>query len=353
MKIMQILPVFCFGGAETMCENMTYSLTKLGHDVVVVSLYNERTPICERMEQAGMRIIYLDKKLGGDVSMIPKLLRVIRAEKPDVVHTHLNVLKYAGLAAKLAGVKKCVHTLHNVAQKEASGLARKINAFYYRRGWVTPVALSPEVAKTVLEVYGLETDWVFNGVDLSRCLSKEDYTPSRPFSILHIGRFSDQKNHPGLLRAFRLVHEKYPDTVLRLMGDGPCLEETKNLIRELDLEDAVEFLGLQSNVYPFLRDADMFLLPSKYEGVPMTVIEAMGTGLPIVATAVGGVPDMLRDGESGLLPPVEENAVAEAVEKLIASQSLREKLGAAAKEDSKRFGADYMARRYFEIYQKR
>ena len=100
MKILQVIPYFCFGGAETMCENLTYSLRSLGHEVTVVSLYQERTPIAQRMEETGVKILYLDKKLGLDISMVPKLMKIMRQEKPDVVHTHLDVIKYATVAAK-------------------------------------------------------------------------------------------------------------------------------------------------------------------------------------------------------------------------------------------------------------
>ena len=121
MKILQVIPYFCFGGAETMCENLTYALTAMGHQVTVVSLYDEKTPIARRMENAGIKILYLDKKLGLDLSMIPKLMKIMKQETPDVVHTHLDVIKYAVAAAKLCGIKHCIHTVHNVAHEEAEG----------------------------------------------------------------------------------------------------------------------------------------------------------------------------------------------------------------------------------------
>ena len=126
MKILQVIPYFCFGGAETMCENLTYALRDLGHDVMVVSLYDDQTPIACRMEAAGIRIRYLDKKLGLDLSMVPKLITIMKQERPDVVHTHLDVIKYAAMAAKLSGVSRSVHTVHSVAHKEAEGILQKI-----------------------------------------------------------------------------------------------------------------------------------------------------------------------------------------------------------------------------------
>ena len=356
MKILQVIPYFCFGGAETMCENLTYALEKQGHQVTVVSLYGERTPISRRMEDAGVRIFYLDKKLGLDFSMIPKLMKIMKKERPDVVHTHLDVIKYAVAAAKLSGIRKCVHTVHNVAEKEAEGRIQKIiNNMYFKLGWSVPVALSPQVQRTIVEFYGIPAEKVpviFNGVDLSRCIPKDNYAAGNPVKLVHIGRFNEQKNHKGLLDAFRLLHQERPDTQLWLLGDGELREETEYHAEELGLKDSVRFLGSQSNVYPYLHEADIFLLPSRYEGMPMTIIEAMGTGLPVVATAVGGVPDMIRDGESGLLTNTDARNISQACARLVSDPALREKLGQNARKESVRFSADFMARRYTEEYER-
>ena len=355
MRILQVIPYFCFGGAETMCENLTYALLEQGHQVSVVSLYAERTPISERMEQAGVQITYLDKKLGLDVSMIPKLAKIIRQQKPDVVHTHLDVIKYAVAAAKIAGVKKCVHTVHNVADKEAEGkLQKMINSFYFKLGWSVPVALSPQVQETIVEFYGMKVRQVpviYNGVDLSRCIPKTNYQAADMLKLVHIGRFNEQKNHRRLLDAFRLLVQAFPNTQLQLLGDGELMDEIRQYARDLELENKVSFLGSQSNVYPYLHNADVFVLPSDYEGMPMTIIEAMGTGLPIVATAVGGVPDMLSDGQSGLLTECTPEAVYQACVKLAAEETLRKDLGIRAKQDSLRFSAQYMAQQYLKEYQ--
>jgi len=355
MKILQVIPYFCFGGAETMCENLTYVLTAMGHSVTVVSLYNEKTPIARRMEEAGIRILYLDKKLGLDVSMIPKLMKIIRQEKPDVVHTHLTVIKYAVISAKLCGIRRCIHTVHNVAREEAEGrLQQVMNTFFFRLGWCVPVALSPEVRRTIVSFYGMKEErvpMIYNGVDLGKCLPKTDYGLKKPTVLLHVGRFNEQKNHKGLLEAFSRILKSHPDCCLQLIGDGNLEEETKQYAEALGIGEKVLFLGNQSNVYPFLQNADVFLLPSRYEGMPMTIIEAMGTGLPIVASAVGGVPDMMTDGESGMLVSCEPEAVAQAVCTLLESEDLRQTIGQAAKAKSVEFSAAHMACAYSEIYE--
>ena len=356
MKILQVIPYFCFGGAEIMCENLTYALQKQGHEVVVVSLYAERTPISERMEQSGVKILYLDKKLGLDLTMVPKLAKIMKQERPEVVHTHLDVIKYAVAAAKLSGIRRCVHTVHSVAHKEAEGRIQKlVNSIYYKFGWSVPIALSAEVQDTIIDFYGLKKENVpviYNGVDLTKCMVKESYALHAPVKILHIGRFDTPKNHGGLLRAFKNLLEVYPDCQLELVGDGDLRPQIERQIDELNLQNQVVLHGMQSNVYPYLQEADLFVLPSTYEGNPMTIIEAMGTGLPIVATMVGGIPDMVRDGETALLVPCEEEAIQKACERLIADQTMRETLAAKAKLDSVRFSAAFMAAQYCNVYRK-
>ncbi len=354
MKILQVIPYFCFGGAETMCENLTYALRKAGHSVTVVSLYREKTPISLRMEEAGVKIRYLDKKLGLDVSMVPKLAKILKEEAPDAVHTHLDVIKYAVAAAKVAGVRHCVHTVHNVAEEEAEGTLQKIiNSTYFRLGWSTPVALSPKVQDSIVSFYAMEQAQVpviYNGIDLSRCMPKESYE-AETVRIVHIGRFNYQKNHRGLLEAFALLVKTNPHCCLDLLGDGELRREMEDYAKELGISEQVRFLGNQQNVYPYLQNADIFLLPSHFEGMPMTIIEAMGTGLPIVATRVGGVPDMLTDGESGILTENTPEDVAAALEKLAGDAALREEMGKNAMLESQRFSSQTMAENYVRVYQ--
>lgn len=356
MKIIQVMPEFGLAGAETMCENLTRELMKLGNQVIVVSLYTYHSAITDRLEQAGADVRYLGKKPGLDLSMISKLRKIFEIEKPDVVHTHRYVMRYAIPAARMAGVPRCVHTVHSIAQKENTKLGVRINRFFYRRGYSTPVALSTIVQRTVQEVYKLpeqKAPVVFNGIDLSRCREKKSYVmEGRPFSILHIGRFTDLKNQDLILKTVEKLKKKGIDFRLKLIGDGENLEAMKDLAKELGLEQEVSFLGLQADVYPFLEQADLFILPSKYEGMPMTLLEAMGTGLPIVASAVGGIPDMLENGESALLIEPTEQALEEAIIQLYSSETLRQKLGQGAILRSADFSAEAMAQNYVRLYQK-
>lgn len=353
MKIIQIMPEFGLAGAEIMCENLTYELKNMGHDVIVISMYDYHSAITDRLEENKIKVIYLNKKSGLDLSMITKMISVFRNEKPEVIHTHRYVMQYAIPAAIITGIKHRVHTVHNVAKMENSKPARVLNSFFFRFANVTPVALSNEIQKTIVEEYKLEKTSipvVLNGINLSKCIKKQSYELQDEIRILHIGRFSNQKNHKGLIEAFILIHEQFPNARLELIGDGENRDKILGQIKKNKLEQSIRILGQQNNVFDYLNNADIFVLPSNYEGIPMTLIEAMATGLPIVATNVGGIPDMLMNAEDAFVVNNNVTELAEAVEKLLQDKNLRIKFGTNAKIKSVKFSARVMAERYLKIY---
>jgi glycosyltransferase involved in cell wall biosynthesis len=339
-------------GAETMVENLSCGLAAEGCDVLVISFFDLHTAITERIENRGIKIKYLGKKRGFDPSIISKMRKIIKAYQPDVIHTHRYVLPYAFLASMGFKAKR-VHTVHNVAQKEQTKVGKNINRVLFRYFNVVPVALSKEIQRTIQEVYGLPDNRipvVFNGIDLSRCIVKESYARKDTFTVLHIGRFMDVKNHELLLRSFARFKGQHSDARLQLLGDGELKENMMQLAGQLNITDAVEFAGLQSNVYPWLHNADVFILPSKFEGMPMTLIEAMGTGLPIIASNVGGIPDMLSSQKEALLIEPKEEKIIEALEMVYSDAKKREYWGRNALQRSSLFSSQAMARKYLQLY---
>lgn len=351
MKIFQVIPALSFGGAEIMVENLSYALKKRGHEVCVISLSNYNSEITKRLQCNGIEVRFMGKRPGFDPSVIIKLKKLLKKEKPDAVHAHLNAVLYAMPAAILAGIKKRVYTIHSVAEHDGGKLVHFVNKILFKRMNVIPIALSPLVRESAQKLYGIEAVQIINnGIDLSKCKVKTDYSIKNNATILHIGRFSRSKNHSMLISAFSSVHEKYPQTRLQLIGAGEEKENAENLVRELRLTNCVEFVGETDKVFEYLNGADIFVLPSLFEGQPITLIEAMGTGLPIVATCVGGIPDMVSDKENGILSSLDTESIASSLGSLLESAELREKIGKNATESAKIYSADVMAGEYEKIY---
>ena len=325
IKVMQIMPEFRLAGAEIMVENLAAALEEHNISACVVSLYKERTAITDRLAEKNIPVFYLGKKRGPDLRAAYRLYKLFRKERPTVVHTHRYVLPYAGPAAMLAGVPVRVHTIHNIANKEVGTLRRKLNRFFYRHCHVIPVAISPRIKQTVTQEYALAEDevpMVCNGIDLKKITTKNSYDiTGDSINLLHIGRFSEQKNHDGLIDAFKIIHEQVPKARLRLIGTGSLVSGIKEKVEALGLRDCVDFLGIKPDVCSYLFDADILLLPSLWEGMPITLIEAMAAGLPIVAASVGGVPDMITHGKTGLLVDTTKEKLAKAVITLIRAVS--------------------------------
>ena len=351
MKIIQVMPFFGLGGAEIMCENLVYELKKMGHEVIVVSLYNKQTPITERFEKAEIDIRYLDKKDGFDISIFNKLRNLFKQENPDVVHTHIYTTKYVfPIAAQLK--IRVVHTVHSIATKEMSKTSRKLNKFFYKHFDVTPVALSEAVKKTIIEEYRLapqNVPVILNGIDLEKCKQKTHYDVDNVFRIVHVGSFLEVKNHVGLIAAFEIFNKQHPNSELHLIGDGERRKQIEQMVFEKGLSACVKFYGLQSNVHLYLSDMDVLPFRLLYEGIPMSIVEAMGTGLPIVATCVGGIPDML-DSNCAILVQAEVNDIAHAFETYYLDCTIREQHGTAVLKLSNRFSAKTMAQNYIAAY---
>lgn len=353
MKIAVIIPTLEMAGAEIMCKNLVLELNKREFEVIVISLYKRNTTISKQLELNDIKVIFLDKKLGFDPRMIVKIKTVLDEEKPNVVHTHLDCLKYASIAARLSGINHCVHTVHNIAEKESGTVARLINKIAFKKLNVVPVALSQEVKNSIVNVYNLQkkdVPIVYNGIDLSKCIPKTSYVHKEKITFVHVGRFSEQKNHKMLIEAFCEFVQEYENAELLLVGKGDLLNDMKNLVEERNISNKVLFLGERDDVLNILHNADVFLLPSLYEGMPMSIIEAMGTGLPVIASRVGGIPSMIKDKETGCLINCNKHELISAMKYLI-NEKIREEIGRKALlsvQDN--FSASIMADKYCKIY---
>ena len=352
MKILQVIPSFALAGAERMCQTLSCELHNAGREVVVVSLYSQKTSITDQIEEKGIKLIFLDKKSGFDPSVIRKLKKVIKEERPDIIHTHLGGFEYAAFASFFSDVK-IIHTVHNVAKAECCGNRKKIREYFVSRKKCCMVALSDGIALTMSEYYKLNIKDIpvaRNGIDITNCVPKNNYSLNDNIKIINIGRLVSQKNHLCLIDAFEIFLKKYPNAKLFLIGDGEERLSIENHISQKKLTENVVLLGLKDKVYSYLNEADMFVLSSTYEGFPMVIIEAMGTGLPIVSTDVGGISDALINEQNSILTAPNADEIANAMIRFAESEELREKYGKEALKDSDKFSSRKMMEDYLKVY---
>ena len=352
IKVIQVMPEFELAGAQTMLENLVNNLDKDKFDVYIISLYNLKSSITERLENNNFKIFYLNKKRGLDLSIYKKLKKIFRDIQPDIIHTHGYVLEYV-MPVKIFFRIKCkvVHTVHNIASKEVPIIQRFFQKIYFKHFNVVPVAISKKIQDTIYKQYKIKREnipIIVNGIDLERCKEKTNYNKAE--TILNIGRLAEQKNQLLLIDVFYEVSKIYSDIKLNIIGEGPLRQQLIDKIKELKLEGKVNLLGSKAECYDDLNKSDIFILTSKWEGFPMTIIEAMGTGLPIVSTNVGGISDIVKDEKNGMLCIEDKEEIVEKLKKLIKDDKLRKRLGNQAKKTSVDFSAKEMARKYAEIY---
>jgi glycosyltransferase involved in cell wall biosynthesis len=258
-----------------------------------------------------------------------------------------------------------VYTVHSLAEKDVglrtAPMVRAL-AFRYRLGGVVPVAVAEEVRATIQRVYGyLDPPLIPNGIptdeyapDANRRRRWRQRHGLEPEAIVltHVGRFAPPKNHALLIEAFAQVRTHTP-LYLLLVGGGELEDAVRQQVVELGLQQRVRFLGVRADVPAILNASDLFVLSSRWEGNPLSVMEAMAAGLPVVSTAVGGVPDLVREGETGLLVPSgDAAALARALQALVDDPARREAMGAAARQHAiAHFDIRHTVRGYEQLYE--
>ncbi len=317
------------------------------------------SPFGREFERLGGRIHSLDVAEGllGNAAELAGLIRWLRRERPDIVQTH--VLKsnlYGIVAARLAGVPKIIATemtLKDTAQTPARrmrdrllhpllgrvlGLADRfmVTSEHIRRQW-------GDHDGKVRVIYPF-----FNEAKLAAAGPRS--RGSQKFRVGYVGRLSEEKGLGFLLEAYRRISSRSGGMELVVVGAGPQEAELRR--RAADLGDGVVFAGFSSNVFCELKNMDLFVLPSRSEGASIALIEAMAAGLPAVATRVGGSPELIEDGVTGLLVPFgDEEALAEAIAWVRANPEAACGLGRRARAVAwERFGPDNFVRQIEALY---
>ena len=343
------------GGAEMMVLHLARELSRAGHPVRVVSLHGDETDVAGLMRRAGVDVVALNKAGGPDPRTVLRLRAQMRDFSPAVVHTHLPVLEYVLPAARLYGRRvRIIHTVHNLAREETRHrVLRAVNRRAFSHG-VVPVALNEEVRSSICREYALPPSAVpivGNGIDLDafRAPARRglDGAGAR---LLCVARLAPAKNHALLLQTVARLRESGRDVSLTLVGDGPLRGALEERARELGISQRVRFAGRRTDTPAFYRDCDLFVLLSDYEGMPMSIIEAMASGLPVVATRAGGVAELVDDGVNGALVEADAAAAAEAIAAICDDPALYARLSDGAVRTSSHYSAEAMMEKYVDLY---
>lgn len=311
MKILQLIYSLSSGGAEKFVVNLSNELAKKGHKVLVCILLSEKDDsnvFNKKFLDPEVGFHSMQFARGFSLVKVFKLSKYILANNPDVVHCHLNVIPYVFPLSILRHRIKFIHTIHNVADK-AVGLRsqRKINRWFYLH-YITPVAISEKCKESFESFYNLRSVIKINNgcppVEKTSLYSdvKGEILDMQKDAIrfIHVARFAEQKNQKLLVDAFNKLDALGYDFHLNVIGRG-FFDSKEGRELMADACDRIHFLGEKTNVSDYLFCSNAFCLTSNYEGLPISLIEAMSCGLPAIATSVGGVPDVIEDGTNGYL----------------------------------------------------
>lgn len=319
------------GGQEKLLTEFARHADRDRFDLHFVGL-GFRGPVGEEIESLGWPVTVLEQRPGLRPAMILRLAAVFRQMKPDVVHTHdIKPLLYAAPAARMARVPALVHTKHcsqlpNLTSRQnALGClaARLVDEF---------VCVSQDSARqTVAQGFAARRLRVIhNGIDLER-FPYRGPNPAGP--VATVARLSPEKDVENLIRAVALAGERHPALRLVIAGDGECRSSLEHLCRALGLQPRVEFLGEVRDIPALLARCRLFVLPSRTEGISLTLLEAMASGLPVLATCVGGNPEVVVDGTTGMLvPPNDPAALGRKMLELLEDDRLGRQLALAARQ---------------------
>ena len=361
-SIVHVLSSFGMGGQERVALDLATGLAAAGHRVLTVSLAPPPDgPLAAEFRDQGLEIATVPKRSGRDLRLMVELGRLFRARGADVVHTHNpQPLLFSALAARASGAA-LVHTKHGVNPDTARRMAMRRAAGRLVAAFVCVSEPTAEVARAGRECPPGRLHVVPNGIDLDRfgrdpdarrALRAELGIPPDAFAVGTVGRLYVEKGHAYLIRSLApVLGDRFH---LVITGEGPERDNLAAQAAALARKDCVHLTGNRRDVPRLLAALDAFTLTSKSEGLPLVLPEAMAAGLPIVATAVGGVPRVVHEGETGFLVEYgDEEALRARLCALDDDRQLARRCGEIGRERALgRYSSRRMVADYLELYRR-
>jgi len=362
--ICQLLHGLRVGGAEVLSARLARQLA--GSYRFLFVCLDELGTLGLELREEGFPVWVLERKPGLDWDLPRRLADLWRRHRVDLVHAHqYTPFFYALLARFLYRRPPVLFTEHGRHYPDYPRRKRILanRVLLQRRDRV--VGVGQAVRQALIANEGIPAERIavlYNGIDLTSFSSdaagglavrQELGLSPQDLVIVQVARLDYLKDHATAIRALERVVQQRPEARLLLVGEGPQREAIQEWVRLRGLEGQVRLLGLRSDIPRLLSASDLFMLTSISEGIPLTIIEAMAAGLPVVATRVGGVPEMVDDGDTGLLVSAgDDRALAESILRLADVPALRNEMGERGRSRSlTRFSADTMHAAYARHYQ--
>ena len=315
MRIVHIIPSLSRGGAERFVVDLCNELANIkACEIFLISL-RDNAVADSFVSEISDRVTYTSfgKKAGFDAKVLLQVTQWIYRIKPDVINTHTSSFEYVNLNVFLnfpSGIR-FFHTVHNRAAQECPNrLLKTVRGHHYKTGSVVPITISRDGSATFREYYQLSNDHlIVNGrPELHTTLELPEVRRKYPayeneYILLNVGRVVEAKNQAMLVRSVQAFNRQFTDKKCRLLIIGDLREQqTVDQLKDLVKEDPfIEMIGAKENVVDYLSVADAFCLSSHYEGMPISLIEALSVGCIPICTPVGGIKEMLTDKVNGFL----------------------------------------------------
>ncbi len=361
IRVVEVLATGTNGGAQEHLYGLLSRIDRARYDVSVISL--SAGSGARKIARLGIPVLVIDDK--DDDHAVALVAEYIAATCPDVVHNHMYRAEIVGTrAALLAGERMgrrpyIVSTIHSSRVRSPEDRAA-VSA-------LTPamdrlIAVSQSIVRKIADERGdsVPVSLIYNGVDLDRyehqepcCTLREEYGMAPDSQIVGVvARLEPEKGHPTLLAAWPAVLRSRPDAYLLVVGEGGQREALERQANDLGIGDRVVFTGRRDDIPAVTAALDVAVLPSYREAQGLTILEAMALGRPVVASSVGGIPEMIQDGVTGLLvPPHDAQAIASAITRLLLDHPLADTLARAGHDlVHDRFCIQLMVRAIETIY---
>lgn len=351
VKIIHIITSLNFGGAEIMLLDLARGFPQEFFEVKVATVVRGGV-LVEDFRAAGIETHIFQKKGKLGLGVIWKLWRFLRREKSDVVHTHLfGGDTWGRIAAVLAGAPVIISTEHNTNFDEG-WMKRKTKKFlsYFTKKIVAVSEAVKNYSVSRDKIKAKKIIVIANGINLEKFAGIPEKEFGDPPVIGIVGRLEEQKGHKYLFEALNLI--KAIPWVLWVVGDGSRKAELERLAKDLNLRERIIFLGARKNIAEILSGIDIFVFPSLWEGLGLAVLEAAAAGKPIVASRVGGIPEIIDDGKTGILvEPKNVKSLADGLEHVLLGKVDAREMGERAREMvKKKFSAEKMVEEYEKLY---